>query len=1440
MTNDPGGSVKATPLEADIVNFFKNHEEQFRKSLKELYAKTAKTVSVLSRSLPKEELEVLKRLRNRLEDPSILGDVTTYATYLNETYLVVKGFLDLAREIRKEPSSPEKLKKLEKINSVVSSYEDVFNDLFKDWAFVEDVNHAKKLINEITGGIKELRTIYAISVEQEVSLVLSKTLETQVSELENNLLKQKAFYEKRLKDYQTAAKKDLIGEQFVTKKIAEIDKLLSDKIYTKDIISDFLLGKRQDLGFLTQFVAPASIDDPVIVATVTMFNNALTELRSYFIPISGLYEIEFNRFLQTTGQKRGNNKDLYKDMITTIKVVKYNITEDKLEEKEYLGFLNKNSSEWYYILSKYDAEEEQARHKNDLDAVKRIKEEKKKFLYKHAEQPYTQAWYDDYKILDEAPDVYNEKGELVLKGALTQRDTILNSIKAINEKTVNDENDIQELDILWREFRMLASPVNEDGTDKVGHDLLVANTLRKFNKIHREKYRFELTDKGKENFDQEHLRIQSALKNGSITKEQYEVWKSHNVRTMISPEFYEKQRQIYNQINAILSKIPSDLMGKKVDIGDWWEIIKAITNNYRDENGVVDGTQVNAELAKKIKEQEEDLYDLKSNMTKLSGLSREQSIRLSNLYGKSDSKGLTEEEQMELDNLAALKKANKAKFGQFITEEEEKQINALYQELATIQTTDTTEYYAQAYNAAKAKWKAENPGKEDFLFERSEWFKNNHITKERFVWWESLGEGFWEEYDDPIYIWKSTKPTNPDYIIKDQPAFKYWERVVNEEYINKDFRESLTGLPNPKPMLADGTKNPYLSKEYEKLENSTNEKDKGTFRYLKFLTDRYLESQSKVPNQARLNYILPGVRKALYERVSETNNNLFTKIKDYFVSGTKEAFQLTEKDIDAGLANLKGEELLVVPVQFSTKIESNDVSLSITENVLKYEFSSAKYRYIKDNIEPVTNAILDTLESNKPITGKVDAVLKNLGINRFVKGSKDNVRLRIAKHIINSFVNNVKDDDILLGKISGTKFIGKLLGYNSWVMQALNIPVQLVNGISGNIQNWIEAAAGDDYDFNDINVAKREIYKNSHNFYHDRLKIGNKSLISQILIKFNITSEDLTNFMGAEADRSALKWWLKDTKVLTWVKDFTEFEVAATVGLAMLNKTKVKLNDKIIPLYKAFTKDAQGNIKLIDGVTKVDGTPWTDADTNFLMGKIQSKIRTLQGNYAKIDKTVLERNAIGKLIFFMRKYFIPLFIRRFGHKRFDIQSGKIMQGYYHRFITEIVKDLVIVRGNLFKYWELASDEDKKAVKLVIMDNLTIALISVLSWALLPGDDDDKELGFVMGNIAYVLLRIKTETETFHPFKGLDDMLRTVTSLSVATRGIDNIRKTLADFGRLISNDDSAYYKRDTGMFEAGTPKVIADLVKITGLPQQVYKIYDPEGTIKNFQTFVGR
>jgi len=429
------------------------------------------------------------------------------------------------------------------------------------------------------------------------------------------------------------------------------------------------------------------------------------------------------------------------------------------------------------------------------------------------------------------------------------------------------------------------------------------------------------------------------------------------------------------------------------------------------------------------------------------------------------------------------------------------------------------------------------------------------------------------------------------------------------------------------------------------------------------------------------------------------------------------------------------------------------------------------------------------------------------------------------------------------------------------------------NFISGNIQNIIESLDGRNYNFKDFASAHADIYGGGKygsaikDMQDDFIKgkVGNLSFFGQIMEVFDPIQGTIddeyghkTNFntvknifsLGIFAGKVWGEWEIQMKSFIAFMKNHKVYDgkvlskedfITRKIGTDLESLSPSEISAKKL---KALEEWNKLDVNLLDILEMKNGKlavkdaykdvfQFGSGDFSNIIAKLHAMQKRLNGSYAKFDKAYAEKESIGRMMFFFRKYFLPIGVSRWGTLRTDYESMRPEQGAYIVFYKTALKDLKKFRFNVVKNWSNYSDTEKAAIKKTLAD-VAIMLTIMAAYSILLGyDPDDKdrfkklrEKGWAAQAAVFVLLRVKSETQQFLPWAGMEEVKGIYSNPSLIFTEVTRYMKITKLLGLHALNvipgvdfDSSLYYSKDvdeSGFKDMGDPKVMAALMQLLG------------------------
>lgn len=325
---------------------------------------------------------------------------------------------------------------------------------------------------------------------------------------------------------------------------------------------------------------------------------------------------------------------------------------------------------------------------------------------------------------------------------------------------------------------------------------------------------------------------------------------------------------------------------------------------------------------------------------------------------------------------------------------------------------------------------------------------------------------------------------------------------------------------------------------------------------------------------------------------------------------------------------------------------------------------------------------------------------------------------------------------------------------------------------------------------------------------------------------------------------------------------YTELEADATGN--MVPKLNAEGNEVKIPAHKCYHVGKNGEL-----VRRKD-VNFTVEDENRLRNIIYSEMKKAQGNYAHSDMTKAQETVVGKMAFFFRKFLVPGILNRFGYLRPNYEGSEMALGYWRslwdcykylgaaatikEFVvgTNLLKKMNMTGATTMKIKDPATGQmvskdvgDFYARKIAHARHDAVAMGILLVMSLLARayvqqkDDDDEDLSMLEGNMFRLIWGVQAETASMIPFgTGSQEYVKNFTTAIPFVRELTQTLKFnehMLKYGlaMTINGGDEpdpdydgqfyqniykgAFFQRQSGAYEKGDPKIVKDLVDLTGI-----------------------
>lgn len=355
----------------------------------------------------------------------------------------------------------------------------------------------------------------------------------------------------------------------------------------------------------------------------------------------------------------------------------------------------------------------------------------------------------------------------------------------------------------------------------------------------------------------------------------------------------------------------------------------------------------------------------------------------------------------------------------------------------------------------------------------------------------------------------------------------------------------------------------------------------------------------------------------------------------------------------------------------------------------------------------------------------------------------------------------------IFGKeVSKSKVASKLGAITTFSQMAFNFQQRISNITTGKMQIIIEAGNGK---FSAMDIAKADAtyLKYTPDRLLDTGKTESDNKLSLWREKFDV-GQDNGDVRSKNYGKKRLGR-LFNTNIMFAGLLAGEDYMSSLTALALAENFKLKdSKNNEYNLFDAYTVEytdpvnkTGAYLKLRDGLTKLDGSVFTEDDEFRFMKQVAGTNFDLQGIYNTDDRCAAQSRALGSLVIMYRKWIAPAIKRRYGRAQYDILRGDYVEGYYNTLWQNLHPEAIMRlfnEGEAFRLgmllnWDNLTAMEKNNMRKALIEMGTIAgiIISLMLLDKLPEtDDDNKFLDWAEKMAYYQLLRLKNELGSMAP------------------------------------------------------------------------------------------
>ena len=659
--------------------------------------------------------------------------------------------------------------------------------------------------------------------------------------------------------------------------------------------------------------------------------------------------------------------------------------------------------------------------------------------------------------------------------------------------------------------------------------------------------------------------------------------------------------------------------------------------------------------------------------------------------------------------------------------------------------------------------------------------------------------------------------------------------------------------------IVEGVEVPLESKYTSTRFKSMNKVQKEFYDYIIELKKTMEE---ELPPSRRDLYRAVMIRKDLVERVRSSQSlqqgakHIWERIKDDFVTRGDD----TMFGNSASLTDFEDRNVQLLPIYFTNlgKGESmNDLSTDVVSTMLAYSSMAVDFGEMSNIVNILENGrdILRSRRFKKPSSRDTvqkylgdtvaNVVYEREGSSRFLGRLDDFFEMQVY----NRYMKDETLGKVNLGK--AVNFLNKLTALCTYAGNALG---GIANVNTGNVMMYIEAAAGKFFKVRDVAKADAIYAKELPSLLGEvgsRVKTSKLNLWNEL---FDIDQQYSQQFSGQ------VDWYMKSklrrlikTNSLYFLNNAGEHWMATRTSLALAEQYKMKspsgeevsLWDAMEVFYLNSKNHSEGaRLQVKKGYKKLDGSDFTSKDIQEFIKRCSSINQHMHGIYNHLDMSAVQHLALGRLAIMFRKWIVPSINKRFSSAQYNMDTQEWQEGYYRslwRFVQQNIKD--IKEGTLqftTRYDELHPIEKQNLTRALTEVGTYGALAIVLAILdALKGDDDDKELPYIVTLLEYQARRLKTELGALVPgpsmiFEGFKIIKSPAAAVSTATDILQLYNLLLPSNYEWYGGEDAVL---QSGRFK-GHSRAYKYAMEVMPLYNTIDKAMHPEELIEYYERVV--
>lgn len=526
------------------------------------------------------------------------------------------------------------------------------------------------------------------------------------------------------------------------------------------------------------------------------------------------------------------------------------------------------------------------------------------------------------------------------------------------------------------------------------------------------------------------------------------------------------------------------------------------------------------------------------------------------------------------------------------------------------------------------------------------------------------------------------------------------------------------------------------------------------------------------------------IRKDLVERLrgktaNETWREVVESVKDTFMRRSDDSEFGGEK---SSLVDFDGHPVERLPIYYikSKDGESlDDLSTDACSSLLMYADMCCNYEAM-DGVVGTLEMVRDKLRERPMQVRKGGRLLRNVtsafGVTVKSEATVAGDNTLLIKRLDDWFESQVygrymKDEGEVLGVDKGkaANFVNYMTSLNQF---AVNIMSGLSNLMTGAAMMHIEHAAGEFFTAKDTLKADLTFWREMKDYIGDVNNPVKKSKLALFNMKFNSLVNFEETVRSQEYGRSRVARFLSSDS-LYFLNSAGELWLQSRCALSMAYHTKLLLNGEEVNLWDAYETVEEGGVtklRLRDGITKLDGTAFTETDEAAFTNRAKAVNQRMNGIYNYEDRCAAQAYAVGRLALMFRKWIKTSLNRRYGNVRYNYDLESWEEGYYRtagRFAMTLIKDIRNAEFHATMRWNELMPQEKANLRRALCESGMFIVVSIV-FAMLTtlkhggdGDDDDYTNTWWFNMTRYQVRRLEAEIGAMMPQPNMIDEALTI-------------------------------------------------------------------------------